>query len=435
VNTTTSHHSAITLPRQQSRGLLNALPAFKYRNFRLFWFGQLISLIGTWMQTTGQSWLVLQLTHNSLALGTVGALQFLPILLFTLYGGVLADKLPKRRVLLFTQSASAVVATILGVLVLTHTVQIWHIYVLAFSLGVINSIDMPTRQSFFGEMVDREAMTSAIALNSSMFNMAKVVGPGIAGLVIARFGEGPLFVGNALSFIPVLLGLALINTDKLFIHAKKTEHTDESTLSSLRTGLRYVWQTPAIFLIIAVVAVVSLFAINLNVVEPLIATDLLHQGAQGFGFISSFFGVGALFGALWVAWGNKKPSLKLMLISASCFCVALGLVGLSHWFVLTAVLAMITGFAMLAFVATANTTLQTISPEHLRGRVMGVYMLVFNGTTPFGNFLIGWLAGLIGISLTLVISALISLFATITAWFRRAPAEKDLKRALSARQA
>ena len=434
MNTTTSHHSAITLPRQQSRALSRGLPAFKYRNFRLFWFGQLISLIGTWMQTTGQSWLVLQLTHNSLALGTVGALQFLPVLFFTLYGGVLADKLPKRRVLLFTQSASAVVATALGVLVLTHTVQIWHIYLLAFLLGMINSIDMPTRQSFFGEMVDRDAMTNAIALNSSMFNMAKVVGPGLAGLVIARFGEGPLFVGNALSFIPVLLGLALIDTNKLFIHVKKSAHAAESTLHSLRTGLQYVWQTPAIFLIMAVVAIVSLFAINLNVVEPLIATDLLHQGAQGFGFISSFFGIGALFGALWVAWGNKTPSLKKLLISSACFCVALGLVGLSHWFVLSAVFAIITGFAMLAFVATANTTLQTISPEHLRGRVMGVYMLVFNGTTPFGNFLIGWLAGLIGISLTLVISALAGLVAVVVAWFRRAPAEKDLKRALTAGQ-
>jgi MFS family permease len=434
VNTTTSHHTALTLPRQPARGLLHALPAFKYRNFRLFWFGQLISLIGTWMQTTGQSWLVLQLTHNSLALGVVGALQFLPILFFTLYGGVLADRLPKRRVLLFTQSASAVVATVLGILVLTNTVQIWHIYVLAFLLGMINALDMPTRQSFFGEMVDREAMTSAIALNSSMFNMAKVVGPGLAGLVIARFGEGPLFVGNALSFIPVLLGLALIDTNKLFIHVKKAAQGAESTLSSLRTGLQYVWRTPAIFLIIAVVGVVSLFAINLNVVEPLIATDLLHQGAQGFGFISSFFGIGALFGALWVAWGSKAPSLKKLLISAICFCVALGLVGLSHWFVLSAILAMITGFAMLAFVATANTTLQTISPEHLRGRVMGVYMLVFNGTTPFGNFLVGWLAGLIGISMTLVISAIAGLIAAIVGWLRRASAEQDLKRALTTRQ-
>lgn len=418
-----------TLVEQETSKLFKAFPALQHRNFKLFWFGQLISLIGTWMQTTGQAWLVLQLTHNSLALGVVGALQFLPVLLFTLFGGVLADRLPKRRVLLGTQTFAALLATTLWILVSTHTVQIWHIYILAFLLGMNNSLDMPTRQSFVVEMVGRNALANAVALNSSVFNMAKILGPGIAGLVIAQFGEAPLFLGNAISFIPVLCGLALIDTNKLFVHVPKVAKAPEGTFKSLQQGLKYVWQTPAILLIIAVVGVVSLFGINFNVVEPLVATDLLHQGAKGFGFLSSSFGCGALFAALWIAWGNKTPSFKKMLASAICFCVTLGLVGLSHWYYVSMILAVVCGFTMITFAATANTTLQTVTPDHLRGRIMSVYMLVFNGTSPIGNLFTGWMAGLIGISLTLIMNAAFSLIAAFVGLLKRAPAEKDLRRA------
>ncbi|GCE23007.1 MFS transporter [Dictyobacter kobayashii] len=419
------------LTEPQTGKFLQTFPALSHRNFRLFWFGQLISLIGTWMQTTGQAWLVLQLTHNSLALGTVGALQFLPVLLFTLFGGVLADRLPKRRVLLCTQTFACLLATTLFTLYITHTIQLWHIYILAFLLGVNNSLDMPTRQSFVVEMVGRDSLANAVALNSSVFNMAKIVGPGVAGLVIARFGEGPLFLGNAISFIPVLISLMLLDPTKLFAVKRKVSATSVSPLKSLHNGLNYVWKTPAIFLIIAVVGVVSLFGINFNVVEPLIGTELLHQGAQGFGLISSSFGVGALIGALSIAAGNKAPSFKKMLTRAALFCVGLALVGLSHNYFLSLALAMGTGFCMITFAATANTTLQTIVPDHLRGRVMSVYMLVFNGTTPIGNLFTGWLAGVIGISLTLIINALISFIAVVVGWVRRAPAEADLKQSLA----
>lgn len=419
------------LASREPRGLYRTFPALQHRNFRLFWSGQLLSLIGTWMQTTGQSWLVLQLSHNPLALGTVGALQFLPILLFTLYGGVLADRLPKRRVLLFTQTFAAILALTLGTLVVTHTVQIWQIYILASLLGLNSALDMPTRQSFVVEMVGRGALPNAVALNSSVFNMAKIVGPGIAGLVIARFGEAPLFFGNAVSFIPVLIGLAMIDTSQLFRKTQAVAKASLSTFQSLRQGLDYVRKTPAVLLIILVVAVISLFGINFNVIEPLIATDLLHQGAQVFGLISASFGAGALIGALTIAFGNRKPSFKRMLISAMLFCVTLGLVGLSHWFLLTIALAIATGFSMITFTAAANTTLQTVTPDHLRGRVMSVYMLVFNGTTPFGNLLIGWLAGLIGISLALLIGASVSLVAATVGFLKRAPAEKNMKQALS----
>ena len=197
--------TAFDTEKQQARGLLRAFIALRHRNFRLFWFGQLVSLIGTWMQSIGQSWLVLELTHNALLLGVVGALQFLPVLLFTLFGGVLADRWPKRTVLLFTQSSAMIQAIILWILVATGSVQIWHIFVLATLLGLTNSIDMPTRQAFVVEMVGREDLTNAVALNSSLFNMARVIGPGIGGLIIAVLGVAPLFLLNGLSFISVLL--------------------------------------------------------------------------------------------------------------------------------------------------------------------------------------------------------------------------------------
>lgn len=420
-----------SLLEPQTGKFLRMFPALQQRNFRLFWFGQFISLIGTWMQTTGQAWLVLQLTNDSLALGTVGALQFLPVLLFTLFGGVIADRLPKRRVLLGTQTFACLLASTLFTLYITHTIQIWHIYVLAFLLGINNSLDMPTRQSFVVEMVGRDSLANAVALNSSVFNMAKIVGPGVAGLIIARFGEGPLFLGNAISFIPVLVSLLLLDPTKLFAVQRKASATPIGPLQSLNNGLKYVWRTPAIFLIIAVVGVVSLFGINFNVVEPLVSTELLHQGAQGFGLISSSFGIGALIGALLLATGNKAPSFKKMLTQAAMFCIGLGLVGLSHNYLLSLGLSMFTGFCMITFAATANTTLQTIAPDHLRGRVMSVYMLVFNGTTPIGNLFTGWLAGVAGISITLVINASISLIAALVGWIKRGPAEANLKQTLS----
>src|SRR5438094_6204088 len=222
--------------------------ALRHRNYRLFWSGQLISLIGTWMQSTGQAWLVLELTHSAWWLGLVGALQFLPIMLLSLFGGVLADRLPKRKVLLFTQSFAMLQATILWILVATGHVQVWEVLVLASLLGLTNSVDMPTRQAFVVEMVGREDLPNAIALNSSLFNMARVVGPGLGGLIIAWLGVAPLFLLNAASFIAVIIGLAMIKMGDLYAHAKRLTPRDvtrwTSTFQSLREGLSYVAHTP-----------------------------------------------------------------------------------------------------------------------------------------------------------------------------------------------
>ena len=419
--------------QQQVKGLLRTFVALRHRNFRLFWFGQLISLTGTWMQTIGQAWLVLELTHSAWLLGVVGALQFLPVMLFSLFGGVLADRLPKRKVLLFTQSFAMLQATILWILVATGHVQIWEVLVLASLLGLTNSIDMPTRQAFVVEMAGREDLPNAIALNSSLFNMARVIGPGLGGLIIALLGVAPLFLLNAISFIAVIIGLALIRMNELYALAKRStskgKASKQSTLQSLREGLAYVARTPSVLLVIAVIGVISLFGINFNVVLPLFATDVLHSGAMGFGFLSAAFGLGSLFSALWLAWGNRRPSIQHLLTGAMAFCVLEIFFALSHLYVLSLVLIAAVGFAQIVFSATANTTLQTVTPDYLRGRVMSVYMVVFAGSVPLGNLFTGGMAHLYGAPIALLIGACLSLIAAIAGWILRSQAEKSLAEA------
>lgn len=413
---------------QQAKGLLRAFVALRHRNYRLFWFGQMISLIGTWMQSIGQAWLVLTLTHSAWQLGLVGALQFLPVLLFSIFGGVFADRWPKRRVLLCTQSAAMAQAFILWGLIATGTIQLWHIYVLALMLGLTNCLDMPTRQAFVVELAGREDLPNAVALNSSLFNLARIVGPGIGGLIIAASSVTALFLLNGLSFIAVLVGLALINVHEL--HAQGMKHAQQAerqkTWQSLREGIGYVRHTPSVLLVILVVGLISLFGINFNVVLPLFATDVLHSGATGFGFLSSAFGLGSLISALWLAWGNQGPNIRRLLMGTLIFCVLLAIFAVSPIYPLSLVLIAAVGFAQIAFTALANTTLQTVAPDHLRGRVMSVYMLFFAGSVPLGNLLVGWLSSISGASIALLICAILSLIIAVAAWILRKPAEKDL---------
>lgn len=418
------------IEHQPGKGLMRAFTALRHRNFRLFWFGQLISLIGTWMQSIGQAWLVLELTHSALWLGIVGALQFLPVMFLSLFGGVIADRVPKRKILLCTQSFAMVQAFVLWALIATGTVQLWHVVVLASLLGFTNSLDMPTRQAFVVEMVGREDLPNAIALNSSLFNIARIIGPGIGGLIIALLGVAPLFLLNALSFIAVIIGLAMIDMKVLHgLPQRVTSLKDTprlSTMQSLREGLHYVVHTPSIFLIIVVLGTISLFGINFNVVLPLFATDVLNVGAVGFGLISAIFGVGSLFSALWLAWGNKKPSIVHMLVGATAFCILEIGFAISHMYILSLVLIAAVGFAQIAFTAIANTTLQTVAPDYLRGRVMSVYMLVFAGSVPLGNLFTGGLAHFFGAPISLIVGAGLSLIAAIAGWIWRTPAVKSL---------
>src|SRR5438552_9474810 len=400
-------HRITKQPEKPIEGnFIRTFSALRHRNFRLFWTGQMVSLIGTWMQTTGQAWLVLQLTKSAWALGLVGALQFLPVMLFALFGGVLADRVPKRTLILFTQSFSLLQAAVLWLLVATGTVQLWHIFVLAILLGITNALDMPTRQAFVSEMVGHEDLSNAVALNSSVFNMARIIGPGLGGLIIAWLGITPLFLLNALSFIPVLIGLAMIDTKRLHAVARPVVQqvtvAKTGAIRSIREGLAYIRQKPSVLLIIAVVGTISLFGINFNVVLPLFATDVLNVGPAGFGFISSAFGVGSLLSALWLAWQNKKPSISFLLLASMVFCVLEMLFALSHWYMLSLALIACVGFAQMAFSAISNTTLQTVTPDHLRGRIISVYMLVFAGSIPLGNLFTGGLAHLFGAPIALL---------------------------------
>ena len=415
--------------KQNTHGISRAFIALRSRNFRLFWSGQLISLVGTWMQTTGQAWLVLQLTHSAWLLGVVGALQFVPILLFSLFSGVIADKFPKRKLLIFTQTFSMLLAATLWLLVATHTVQLWHVLVLATLLGVSNSLDMPVRQSFVAEMVGREALPNAIALNSSIFNLARILGPGIGGLLIAWLGEAPLFLLNAISFLPVLAGLFLMRDRELFVQpAKSGDHAAKTgTFKSLREGLTYIGHMPAVLLIIATVGIISLFGINFNVVLPLFADNVLKVGPEGFGFISAAIGLGALLAALWMAWSGRQPKITSMLISGLIFGVGELLFALSHWYLLSLVLIAVVGFAQISLTATSNAALQAMTPNHLRGRIMSVYVVVLVGSTPIGNLLIGGLAHTFSAPIALLICAVPCILTALVAWFLRTPAEKSMQ--------
>jgi MFS family permease len=419
---------AIIPPRPPGKGLLRAFTSLGQRNFRLFWFGQMISLIGSYMQTIGQAWLVLELTHSAWQLGLVGALQALPVLLFSLFGGVFADRWPKRRILLVTQAAAMIQALLLWALIATGTIQLWHLYVLAMLLGFTNSLDHPTRQAFVIELVGREDLPNAVALNASLSQMTRVVSPGMAGIIIAASSVTILFLLNALSFLAVLVGLALIKSHEL--HAQALQHSSvgerQNTWQSLREGVAYVWNTPAVLTVILVVGLVLLFGANFNVVLPLFATDVLHVGATGFGFLSAASAIGSLCSALWLAWGNQQPTIRRVLIGTLVFCVLEAVFAVSRIYPLSLVLIASVGFAETAFAQLSITMLQTVAPDHLRGRVMSVTLLFFDGSVPLGYLLMGWLSGLYGAPTALLIGALLSLVVAGAGWMWRKPAEKDV---------
>ena len=385
----------------------------------------MISLTGSYMQSIGQTWLVLELTHSAFQLGLVGALQALPVLLFALVGGVLADRWPKRRVLFCTQAAAMIQALLLWALIATGTVQLWHVYVVALLLGLTNCLGRPTGQAFVVELVGRADLPNAVALNSSLSNLTRIVGPGLGGVIIAVSGVASLFLLNALSFIAVLAALALINSRDL--HAQAPRHTNagarQTTWQSLREGVDYVRNTPAVSLVILVVGLMLLFGSNFNVVLPFFATGVLHAGATGFGFLSGASGVGSLIASLWLAWRNQKPTITRVLIGALVFGVLEAVFAVSRIYPLSLALIASVGGAEIVFTTLAVTMLQTVAPDHLRGRVMSVAILFFDGSLPLGYLLMGWLAGRYGASSALLIGALLSLLVVGGAWLWRKPAE------------
>ena len=393
--------------------LPEGLGAFRHRNFRLFFTGQCISLIGTWMQQVAQSWLVLQLTNDPLALGLVSVAQFLPVMVLGLFGGLAADALPKRNGLLVTQSSSAMLALVLGLLVISGDVQVWQVIVLAALLGTVNAFDMPIRQSFGVEMVGRADVTSAVALNSAVFNGARIVGPAVAGLLIAIIGLAPCFILNAASYLAVIVGLLMMRTDELLtpLH-ERMEHTVGAVMRSLAEGLRYVRRTPSMLLAVTIVGVVSTVALNFQVLMPLAARDLLGGGAITFGLLMAASGVGSLISAMSMAFGGRPTLGRLLIGAASLGAATLGM-GLSSSLPLSLVLMGVAGWGIIAMASTTNIIIQLSVPDVLRGRVMSVYTTVFAGSTPIGALFAGGVAATAGVAVALVLGGVLAIAAAI----------------------
>jgi MFS family permease len=361
------------------------LRAFAHRDFRLFFAGQLVSLVGTWMQSVAQSWLVLELTNSPFRLGLIGTLQFAPVLFLSFVAGAMADRLPKRRLLVATQSVMCVQALVLAALVYRGHVQYWHVVVMAAVYGVANTVDMPTRQAFIVEMVGRESLRSAIALNSAMFNGARVIGPALAGLVIARWGTALAFFANGVSFLAVIAALLALRAAGLPRPASGRAMRQEIT-----EGVRYALRTPRIALVMSLVMAVSTFFFNYNTLVPLLARDILHQDAHGFGLLMTSVGCGAVAGAIVLAsLGADRPPTNVLVTAALMLGLATMVMASVNSFGLAVALLAVMGFCGMLFMTGANTTVQLSVPDDLRGRVMSLHTLMFAGMTPFGAFLVG----------------------------------------------
>ena len=368
----------------------SGLVALNHGDFRRFFFGQAVSLIGTWMQAIGQSWLILSLTTSPFRLGLISTLQFLPVLLFSLAGGALVDRLPKRRVIIVTQIAFMLQAFVMAVLVYTGTVQYWHVAVLATVFGLVNALDLPARQSYYVEMVGKGDLSNAISLNAAAFNAARVVGPGVAGLVIAHFGIALAFLFNGLSFLAVLIALFWIKAEGLPVERHAAPMYQE-----IREGLSYAWRSPLVSLLLGQLLFVALFVINFQVLVPLLAKDVLQQGAGGFGLLMSVYGLGALLGALAMAVytrGGRPPRARRGRPRGGPRRAGAALRGAGPPIGLAGLLLFIAGVAQINFSAATNVSLQALVPDGLRGRVMSLYVTVFNGSMPLGSFFIGSVA-------------------------------------------
>jgi MFS family permease len=394
-------------PRRLIRS--EGMSAFRHRNYRLFFGGQAISLVGTWMQQVAQAWLVLQITHDPIWLGVVAAAQFLPVMVLGLFAGVAADALPKRRVLLWTQVAMMVLAAVLAVLVISGLVQVWMILLLAFLLGIANAVDMPVRQSFAVELVGREGVSNAVALNSAMFNGARVVGPAAAGLAIGAFGVGPAFAINALSFLAVIVGLRLMDDSELHLPTRIARpESAREVVRNLKEGLQYVRQTQVVLLAVVVVGSVATVGMNFNVLIPAFAQNELGSGAAGYGFLMAASGIGSLLASVRLVFGGRPRPIRL-----ATGAILLGLASLGHAITrdvpVAMVLLVMIGFGSILMAATGNTTIQLAVPDQLRGRVMSVYTTVFSASVPIGGLAMGAVASAVGVATAIAIGGALTL--------------------------
>jgi MFS family permease len=388
--------------------------ALYIRDFRLFWAGQIISFSGTWMHVTAQGWLVYSLTRSPFYLGLVAAASSLPILLLSLVGGAVADRVQKRSLLLLTQGLSVIPAFLLGLLTSLGVVEVWHVIALGLFFGTVNAFDVPARQSFLVEMVEEGNLLNAVALNSAAFNGARIIGPVIAGVTIARIGLPACFYLNALSFVAVIVALSMVR-------ARGEKRTGGSgILREITEGMSFIRRAPEVRRPIMLVAVFSLFGLPFVSLLPVFAEDILKAGPRGLGFLMGASGVGALAAALMLALrGEIKHKQRLMALSSITFPAALFVFSRSTSYHLSMALMVVVGLAVVSFLAIANSSIQLSSPSKMRGRVMSVYTLVFLGMTPMGHSMIGTVADVIGSANAVSVASTICLGASLLILARR----------------
>jgi MFS family permease len=384
--------------------------ALRHRNFQLFFSGQLISLIGTWMQSVAQSWLVYRLTGSALLLGSVGFASQIPVFLFAPLGGIAADRINRRYIVIATQVAAMLLALILAALTLSGKILVWHIFVLASLLGVVNAFDIPGRQSFLVDMVGKEDLMNAIALNSSMFNGARIIGPAIAGILVAKIGEGWCFFANGISYIAVIIGLLMMRVQ---IRARVAM---ASPLEHMLEGFRFVNRTAPIRALLLLLGIVSLVGMPYVVLMPIFADQILHGGARGLGILMGATGVGALLGALTLAFREGVKGLgRWVAWCCGGFGASLIIFAVSHNFWVSVILLLPVGYFMMLQMSSSNTLIQVMVPDALRGRVMAVYSMMFMGMAPIGALLGGALADRLGAQITVAIGGLASVAGAC--WF------------------
>lgn len=407
------------------------LRALQYRNFQLFFSGQLISLIGTWMQNLAQAWLVYRITGSMILLGGISFCSQIPIFLFSTVGGIVADRYSRHRVVIATQSASMVLALALAALTLSHTVHIWHIFVLSALLGVVNAFDIPARQSFIVDMVGRADLMNAIALNSSMFNASRVVGPAVAGILVAAIGEGWCFFANGISYIAVIVGLLLM---RVAPHRPVTG--GGSPVAKIVEGFRFVIRNRPIHALLILLSIASVTGMPFTVLMPVFADRILHGGPKALGWLTGCAGMGALGAALLLASRQTLKGLSgWIAASATAFGVGLLIFALSRTFLFSALILVPVGFSLMLQMGSSNTLIQSMVPDHLRGRVMGVYSMMLMGMAPFGGLLAGVVADRFGAPTTVAIGGVICLAAAGIFWTQLPEIRVHTRRMIAVQQA
>ncbi len=384
--------------------------SLRVRNYRLYASGQVVSLTGTWMGRVTQDWLVYHvLTHDSsFALGFVTALQFLPTLFLGMYGGVLADRYAKRTVLVTTQAAMGALSLIIGILVVTHSIELWSICVLSFVFGIASAIDMPVRQAFVVEMVGRDDLQNAVSLNAATFNAARIFGPAVAGVLIDAFGTGPSFFINAVSYLAVIGSLLAMRTADLHLATAIRRASGQ-----WREGLTYVRSRPDLLMPIVLIGFIGTFGFNFQITNALMAQGIFHRGAGSYGLLSTAQACGALVGALWAAQRVRRPRLRLLLVAALIFGVLASVSGLVTSYLLFMLILIPIGASGILLATSCNATIQLGAEPQMQGRVMALYTTVFTGGAPFGSMLVGWIGSAAGPRWALVFGGAICALAAV----------------------